>query len=117
MKLIHLLLIMFLIPFNNKSVAQKILLTQKPGNFNITYGTLNGQGPDSYMKSCGYTNTEAEAAKKNLVLLVDIFRRNPVLKNSGMVFPQQLSSILEPGHFEKAKKYNGLMNHLNGALR
>jgi hypothetical protein len=58
----------------------KVLLKEKPGTFKITNGTLNGQGPDPYMKSCGYTNVEAEAVKKNLVSLVGIFRRNPVLK-------------------------------------
>lgn len=58
----------------------KILLKEKPGTFKITYGTLHGQGPDQYNKSCGYTNSEAAAASKNLVALVDIFRRNPVLK-------------------------------------
>jgi len=42
-------------------------LKDKPGTFKITTGTLNVQGPDKYMKSCGYTNAEAEAAKKNLV--------------------------------------------------
>ena len=32
----------------------KILLKEKPGTFKITTGTLNGQGPDQYMKSYGY---------------------------------------------------------------
>lgn len=63
-------------------VAQdKILLIAKPGTFKITTGTLNGQGPDQYLKSCGYTKAESDAAAKNLVVLVDIFRRNPVLKD------------------------------------
>ncbi len=57
-----------------------ILLKEKPGAFKITYGTLNGQGPDQYGKSCDYTKAESVAATKNLVSLVDIFRRNPVLK-------------------------------------
>lgn len=56
------------------------LLVNKPGTFKITAGTLNGQGPDQYMKSCGYTKAESDAAAKNLVALVDIFRRCPVLK-------------------------------------
>jgi hypothetical protein len=65
-----------------KSNAQdKILLKAKPGKFKITYGTLNGQGPDQYGKLCDYTKAESDAATKNLVSLVDIFRRNPVLKD------------------------------------
>jgi hypothetical protein len=63
------------------SAQDKKLLMDKPGTFKITISTLNGQGPDQYFKSCGYTNAEAEAAMKNLVSLVDIFRRNPVLKD------------------------------------
>ncbi len=59
----------------------EILLKEKPGTFKITYGTLNGQGPDQYGNSCGYTKAESGAATKNLVSLVDIFRRNPVLKD------------------------------------
>lgn len=31
----------------------EILLKEKPGTFKITYGTLNGQGPDQFNKSCG----------------------------------------------------------------
>ena len=58
-----------------------ILLTEKPGTFKITYGTLIGQGPDNSGKSCGYTKAESDAATKNLVSLVEIFRRNPVLKD------------------------------------
>jgi hypothetical protein len=58
----------------------EILLKEKPGTFKITHGTLNGQGPDQYMKSCSYTNAEAWAAKKNMIGLVDVFRLNPVLK-------------------------------------
>lgn len=58
----------------------KILLKEKPGNFKIMTGTLNGQGPDQYEKSCGYTNVEAGDARKNLVALVNIYRRNPVLE-------------------------------------
>lgn len=59
----------------------KILLTEKPGTFKITKGILNGQGPDQYLKSCGYTKAESDDAAKNLVSLVDIFRMNPVLKD------------------------------------
>ena len=62
--------------------AQDPLLIEKPGTFKITYGTLNGQGPDQYGKSCGYTKAESDDAAKNLVLLVDIFRRNTVLKDN-----------------------------------
>ncbi|MEI6274627.1 MAG: hypothetical protein WCP08_01495 [Prolixibacteraceae bacterium] len=56
------------------------LLKEKPGTYKITYGILNGQGPDQYMKSCDFSDAEAEAAKKNLIALVGVFRRNPVLK-------------------------------------
>ena len=72
---------LFLIASLLKTNAQdKILLKEKPGKFKITYGTLNGQGPDQYGKSCDYTKAESDAATKNFVSLVDIFRRNPVLK-------------------------------------
>ena len=64
-----------------KTNAQdKILLKEKPGTFKITNGTLNGQGPDQYMKTCDFTGAEAEAAKKHLIALVEVFRLNPVLK-------------------------------------
>jgi len=59
----------------------KLLLYEKPGTFKITYGTLYGHGPDQYNKSCGYTKAESDATTKNLVSLVDIFRRYPVLKD------------------------------------
>jgi len=58
----------------------KILLKEKPGTFKIKTSALNSQGPDQYGNSCGYTKAESDAATKNLVSLVDIFRRNPVLK-------------------------------------
>jgi|GEM_PF-356955 len=67
---------------NGISAQDKKLLTEKPGTFKITYGTLNGQGPDQYGNSCGYTKAESDAATKILVSLVDIFRRNPVLKEA-----------------------------------
>jgi hypothetical protein len=63
------------------SAQDKLLLIEKPGTFKITCGALIGQGPDQYNKSCGYTKAESDAATKNLVSLVDIFRRNPVLKD------------------------------------
>ena len=66
-----------------QSIAQdKELLINKPGTFKIKYGTLNGHGPDQYNKSCGYTQAESDAATKNLVSLVEVFRRNPVLKDN-----------------------------------
>lgn len=61
------------------SAQDKILLKEKPGTYKITYGILNGQGPDQYGNSCDYTKAESDAATKNFVSLVDIFRRNPVL--------------------------------------
>ena len=70
----------FLLGYPNANAQDKILLTEKPGTFKITYGTLTGQGPDQYGKSCDYTKVESDAITKNLVSLVDIFRRNPVLK-------------------------------------
>ncbi len=79
-KLILLLCFIWIIAAN--TLAQnEILLKDKPGTFKITTGTLNGQGPDQYDKSCGYTKTESDAAAKNLISLVGIFRRNPVLKD------------------------------------
>ncbi len=82
MKVIVLTMVSYLLICSVRSEAQdKKLLLDKPGTFKITTGTLNGQGPDQYMKSCGYTNAEAEAAKKNLVTVVGIFRKNPVLKD------------------------------------
>ena len=59
-----------------------ILLKEKPGTFKITNGTLNGQGPDQYLKSCDFTDAEATVARNNLIALVVIFRRNPVLKEN-----------------------------------
>ena len=76
-----LLLSCIFLNFSNTEAQDKILLKEKPGTFKITTGTLNGQGPDQYNKSCGYTKPESDAAAKNLVSLVDIFRRNPVLKD------------------------------------
>jgi hypothetical protein len=58
----------------------RILLKEKPGKFKIETQSLNGQGLDQYGGSCGYSKVESDAATKNLVVLVDIFRRNPVLK-------------------------------------
>ncbi len=79
-KLILLLCFVWIIAAN--TLAQdEILLKDKPGKFKITTGTLNGQGPDPYFKSCGYTKAESDAAAKNLISLVGIFRRNPVLKD------------------------------------
>jgi hypothetical protein len=79
--LVFVLLSVFLLSTLNISAQDEILLSDKHGTFKITYGTLNGQGPDQYNKSCGYTKAELDAATKNLVSLVDIFRRNPVLKD------------------------------------
>jgi hypothetical protein len=76
------LVIVLFAHFIQTQAQDKVLLKDKPGKFKISKGTLNGQGPDQYYKSCGYTNTEAEAARKNLVSLVDIFRRYPVLKDN-----------------------------------
>ena len=76
------ILVVFLIVAQHQVFAQdKVLLTDKPGTFKITYGDLNGHGPDQYNKSCGYTNAEAEGGKKEVVSLIDIFRKNPVLND------------------------------------
>jgi hypothetical protein len=76
-----LLLSCIFIKIASTEAQDKILLKEKPGTFKITYGTLNGQGLDQYNKSCSYTKAESDAATKNLVSLVDIFRRYPVLKD------------------------------------
>lgn len=55
------------------------LLTDKSGTFKIDKSKLNGQGPDSYDKSCGFADAEANATAKNLIALLEIFRRIPVL--------------------------------------
>jgi len=68
--------------FNLCLAQDSKLLMDRPGTFKITYGTLNSQGPDQYFKSCSYTKAESDAAAKNLISLVDIFRRNPVLKDN-----------------------------------
>lgn len=80
-KMLFILLCSLFLYMQNISAQDKTLLMDKPGTFKITYGTINGQGPDQYNKSCGYTKAESDAATKNLVSLVDIFRRNPVLKD------------------------------------
>jgi len=82
MKTKHLIILCSIFLFMQTILAQdKKLLKGKSGTFKITYGILNGQGPDQYNKSCGYTKAESDAATKSLVSLVDIFRRNPVLKD------------------------------------
>jgi len=81
MKKIVSFILVFNLFFLGLSAQEEVLLTEKPGLFKITYGTLNGQGPDQYGKSCGYTKAESDASTKNLVSLVNIFRRNPVLKD------------------------------------
>lgn len=77
----NILLSLFLLGSICLMAQDKELLIDKPGTFKITYGALIGQGPDQYNKSCGYTKAESDAATKNLVSLVDIFRRTPVLKD------------------------------------
>jgi hypothetical protein len=77
----HLITTFILIFALHQTNAQdKILLKEKPGTFKIETQALNGQGPDQYSKSCGYTKAESDAATKNLVSLIEIFRRNQVLK-------------------------------------
>ncbi len=65
----------------NISAQDNILLKEKPGTFKIETTALNGLGPDQYNKTCGYTKAESDAAMKNLISLIDIFRRYPVLKD------------------------------------
>lgn len=82
MKPVQNILLSFFLLGSLSSLAQdKKLLVDKPGTFKIAYGTLNGQGPDQYNKSCGYTKAESDAATKILESLVGIFRKNPVLKD------------------------------------
>lgn len=82
MKTVFNILVVFLIVAQHQAFAQdKILLKDKPGTFKIETTELNGLGPDQYFKSCGYTESESDAAAKNLTAVVDIFRGNPVLKD------------------------------------
>lgn len=67
---------------NGISAQDKGLLTEKQGTYKIKYGTLNGQGPDQYGKSCGYTKAEADEAIQTLLATIDIFRKLPVLKDN-----------------------------------
>jgi len=55
------------------------LLIDKPGTFKIETSKLNGQGTDSYGQSCGFTDAESNAIAKNLLGMMEIFRRYPVL--------------------------------------
>ena len=43
-------------------------------------GILNGQGSDQYRKSFCFTNSESDAATKNMLVMVDVFRQCPVLE-------------------------------------
>jgi len=80
-KRFFLLPIIFFLMAYHLSAQDKLLLNEKPGTFKITYGALIGYGPDQYGKSCDFTKAESDAATKNLVSQVDIFRRNPVLND------------------------------------
>ncbi len=80
-KLFLLPVLVFLLVYNLHA-QDKILLKDKPGTFKIETTELNGLGPDQYFKSCSYTKAESDAATKNLVSLIDIFRRCPVLKDN-----------------------------------
>ena len=79
--ILFIMLCSFFLSTPNISAQDKELLIDKPGTFKITYGTLIGYGPDQYGNSCDFTKAESDAATKNLVSLVEIFRRNPVLKD------------------------------------
>lgn len=82
MKTVFNILVVFLIVARHQVSAQDSkLLKDKPGTFKITYGALIGHGPDQYGKSCDFTKAESDATTKNLVSLVDIFRRCPVLND------------------------------------
>jgi hypothetical protein len=81
MKKLVSVIIAFYLSLTWLSAQDEILLTEKPGTFKITFGTLIGYGPDQYGNSCDFTKTESDAITKNLVSLVEIFRRNPVLKD------------------------------------
>ena len=78
-KLISVILVFNLSLFG-LSVQDKILLKEKPATIKTMSVTLNCQGPDQCWKSCGFTNSESDAATKNMLSLVDIFRQCPVLK-------------------------------------
>jgi hypothetical protein len=78
----YIVCIALILHFGISNAQDKILLKEKPGTFKIETTELNGLGPDQYNKTCGYTKAESDAAIKNLVSLIDIFRRNPVLKDN-----------------------------------
>jgi len=73
--------IVFCITFFSLATQESRLLINNPGTFKIETTELIGLGPDQYNKSCGYTKAESDAATKNLILLIDIFRRCPVLND------------------------------------
>jgi len=77
---IMLAIIMLCALVQQSNAQDNILLKEKPGIFKIETTELNGLGLDQYNKSCGYTKAESDAAIKNLVSLVALFRRYPVLK-------------------------------------
>jgi hypothetical protein len=60
-------------------ITEPTLLLDKPGTFKITKEKLNGQDPDVYGKSCGFTDAESDAASRKLEDLIGIFRKTPVL--------------------------------------
>jgi len=78
-KLISVILVFGLSLFG-LSAQNKILLKEKPGTIKITSGTLNGQGPDQCWNSYGFTNSESDAATKNMLSIVDVFSQCSVLK-------------------------------------
>lgn len=78
-KLISVILVFNLSLFG-LSVQNKILLKEKPATIKTMSVTLNCQGPDQYRKSFCFTNSESDAATKNMLALVDVFHQCPVLE-------------------------------------
>ncbi len=61
------------------SAQEQTLLQDKPGTFILQKEALNGQGPDLYGKMCACTNAESDAMLGKLEVLVQQFRKTPVL--------------------------------------
>ena len=61
------------------SAQGKTLLQDKPGTFKLQKEALNGQGPDLYGKTCACTKAESDAMLVKLEVLVQEFRKTPVL--------------------------------------
>lgn len=78
------LLLVLTLPTGFLSAQDETLLQDKPGTFKLQKEALNGQGPDLYRKMCACTNAESDAMLGKLEVLVQQFRKAPVLaENKG----------------------------------